>query len=61
MKTILTILSIIGLLFTLAPAFFHFYGIITLEEQKILMLAGTILWLTTAPFWLGKKRKESEA
>jgi uncharacterized protein YxeA len=56
-KTILIVISVIGLLLTLLPAFFYFYNEITLDQQKNLMLTGTILWLSSAPFWLGKKKK----
>lgn len=57
MKILLQILSIIGLMFTLLPSFFHFFKIISLDTHKMFMLIGTILWFGTAVFWIGKKKE----
>jgi len=54
MKTILKILSALGLIMTLVPSFLVFSGVITLDMNKWLMLLGTILWFVTAPFWMDK-------
>jgi hypothetical protein len=32
-----------------------FGGFISFDDNKTLMLAGTVLWFLTAPFWLKKK------
>ena len=58
MKLILKILSVIGLILTLVPSFMVFTGTITLDTNKWLMLIGTIVWFTTAPFWMNKKAAE---
>lgn len=56
---LLKILSAIGLILTLVPSFLVFAGVIDLECNKTLMLAGTILWFITAPFWMNQKREEA--
>ncbi len=58
MKILLSIISVVGLLLTIIPAFLVFFGSISLEQNKNLMLVGTILWFLTAPFWLNKKTEE---
>jgi len=55
MKTILKILSFIGLILTVVPSFMVFSGSITLDMHKWLMLIGTLVWFFTAPFWMNKK------
>lgn len=55
MKTVLVIISIIGLILALIPAFMVFFGKIDLDAGKNLMLAGTLLWFATAPFWMKPK------
>jgi len=59
MLIFLKILSAIGLILTLAPSFLVFSGAIDLECNKTLMLAGTILWFVTAPFWMNRNRGEA--
>lgn len=54
MKTLLKILSAIGLILTLLPSFLVFAGVIEFDTHKLLMLIGTILWFATAPFWMNK-------
>jgi hypothetical protein len=58
MKTILKIISFIGLILTLVPSFIVFSGAMTLDMHKWLMLLGTLLWFVTAPFWMNKKTSE---
>ena len=55
MTLLLKILSVIGLLLTIVPAFLVFSGSMTIELHYTLMLIGTILWFATAPFWMLKK------
>ena len=55
MKTILIVLSVLGLILTIAPAFLVFAGTIPWTTHSNLMAAGMVLWFATAPFWLGKK------
>ncbi|GAA4458359.1 hypothetical protein GCM10023189_30480 [Nibrella saemangeumensis] len=56
MKTILKPLSYIGLALTVVPAFLVFYGVLSLADHKLLMLAGMLLWFVTAPFWILEKK-----
>jgi hypothetical protein len=55
MRKILQILSVIGLIVTIAPSFLVFYDVIPLETSKILMILGAFLWFGSAPFWMNKK------
>ena len=58
MKLILMILSYLGLALTLLPSFFVFFNAIEFSTHTQLMLAGTILWFVTAPFWIGKEKTQ---
>lgn len=60
MKTILKIVSLLGLLFTILPAIAVFNGWIELKVHFILMLIGVFLWFSTAPFWMKSKSLEEE-
>lgn len=57
MRTILIIISFIGLGMTIIPAILVFNGIIDLHQHKVLMFIGTLLWFGTAPFWMGNKQE----
>jgi hypothetical protein len=52
MKTILKIISLIGLLFTIVPSFFVFNGLIDKQKHFIFMGIGLALWFATSPFWM---------
>lgn len=52
MKTMLKLFSAVGLVLTVAPAFFVFAGAITWAVHARWMLVGTLLWFITAPFWM---------
>lgn len=54
MKIAIKILSYIGLALTIIPVFFVLNGSMSDETYKSLMLAGTIGWFVTAPFWIFK-------
>lgn len=60
MKTAAKIISFLSLLLTLLPSFLVYGGIITLDLNKGLMLAGTIGWFVSAVFWM-KTAKEAGA
>lgn len=59
MKKIAFPISIVCLLLTLIPSFLVYAGLISLEVNKNLMLAGTIGWFCTAPFWMNKRKEEN--
>ena len=60
MRTLLKIVSFLGLLMTVSPAFLHFFGIIEFEQHKWITFLGTALYLGTAPFWMNKKKKVTQ-
>ena len=55
MKTVLKIVSLVGLIATIVPSFLVFADIITLDTNKLLMILGTLLWFISVPFWMNKK------
>ena len=56
MRHLLIFLSINGLILTLLPSLLVYHEVITLDTYKTLTLVGTVLWLTTAPWWMNKKK-----
>lgn len=56
MDKFLKVLSFTGLILSLLPAFLSFAGLISFEQFKILLVAGTVLWFSTAPSWINKKK-----
>ena len=55
MKTILKLVSLLGLLITIVPSFLVFADVISLDTNKLLMILGTLLWFISVPFWMDKK------
>jgi len=55
MRTVTIILSYVGLGLTVIPSFFVFAGKISWNAHAQLMMAGTLLWFATAPFWIKKR------
>ena len=56
--TALKLVSWLGLALTLLPSFFVFTGVLTLDGFKTIVLAGSLLWLGTAPFWINRDARE---
>ena len=56
-KTLLKIISFVGLLLTFIPSFLVFLNGIELETNKYLMLVGTLLWFGSSPFWMSKSKR----
>lgn len=54
MKSRLILLSVLGLIATIAPPILLFLGKIELGEVKTWMGLGMLLWFVTAPFWINK-------
>jgi hypothetical protein len=54
LKTLLKIISIIGLILTLLPSLLVFYKRIEFNWHLNLMVLGMVLWFSTAPFWMKK-------
>jgi len=57
-RTLLIVISFVGLTLTIVPAFLVFFHRMSLEQNKTIMLVGTIIWFVTAPLWM-KQKKES--
>ena len=55
MKSILVIVSYLGLALTILPSFFLVTGVVPSTTCKSLMLIGTLFWFGTSVFWVGKK------
>jgi len=52
MKSVLKLISFVGLALTLFPAFLVFSGVMTWDRYATWMLVGTLLWFLSAPFWM---------
>jgi hypothetical protein len=57
MRRLWIIISFIGLGLTIFPSILILTGIVTMDQNKNLMLLGTILWFGTVAFWMNKKKK----
>ena len=55
MKLVLKVVSITALVLTILPSLLVYLGVISLDNNKLLMLLGTLLWFLSAPFWMNKK------
>ncbi len=55
MRSILKVISLVALIITIVPSVLVFTGTISLENNKLLMILGTLLWFASAPFWMNKK------
>ena len=56
MKVVLPIISFIGLALVIGAPIVYLVGSLDKDLMKHLMLAGTILWFASVPFWMGKKK-----
>jgi len=60
MKTILKIISALALaMLVVAPSLFY-AGRISLEQNKHLLLAATIVWFAASPFWMLRRGGTSD-
>ena len=57
MKPILILLSALALALTVVPSMLVFAGSLSWSAHATLMLAGTLLWFVTAPFWMEAKSR----
>lgn len=58
MRTVLKVVSVLGLVLTVLPAFLVMAGLIRWEEHAELMLLGMLFWFLSAPFWMKKASVE---
>jgi len=57
MRKLLILLSFIGLGLTIVPSVLVLTGDINMDQNKKLMMIGTILWFGTVVFWMNKSKK----
>jgi hypothetical protein len=55
MTAILKLVSLLGLVLTVVPAFLVLYGTMEWRTHSHLMLLGLVLWFGTAPLWMKGK------
>jgi hypothetical protein len=55
MKTLLKVISYIGLALTIVPSILVFNGVITKQTHFTIMTVGMVLWFATAVFWIKDK------
>lgn len=56
MKTLLKLLSYLALLLVVVPPVLYLAGSLEKSTMSNLMLAGTLVWFATVPFWMGRKQ-----
>jgi hypothetical protein len=54
-RRILMVISFASLALTIVPSFLVFLQEIGMEQNKTLMLIGTVGWFVTAPYWMKKQ------
>ena len=54
MITVARILSWLALGGTIVPAMLFYTGQVTLDQTRAGMLAATVVWFATAPFWMDR-------
>jgi len=59
MKYLYPVLAITGLLLTLIPSILLYLGMLSLENMKMYMFIGAMVWFSGAIPWLGKKKNAS--
>ena len=55
MKYIVEVMAILGLLLTVIPSFFVWYGYLSWDIHTQSAFVGMVLWFIFAPIWLRKK------
>ncbi len=54
MKKLIAIISLVALALVIAPAVMYLSDSMDKSRIQMLMLAGTVLWFVSAPFWMGR-------
>lgn len=57
MKTLIPIVSALGLSLVIIPACLYLAGFMDKPQVKSLMLIGTLLWFFSAPLWIGRNKE----
>jgi hypothetical protein len=58
MKGLMPVVSYVGLALVLVPALAYLAGSMEKGTMTNVMLAGTIVWFGSVPFWMGRKTPE---
>lgn len=58
MKTALKLTSIVGLALVIVPPILYLAGNLDKGLMQSLMLAGTVLWFASAPWWMGRNNSQ---
>jgi hypothetical protein len=61
MKSLIKIISCLGLALTIIPSLFVFKGVIDIRVHYQLMIVGMIMWFATAPFWMKSSGLHTES
>ncbi len=56
MKPILMAASVVGLALVIVPPVLYFAARMDKGSMQALMLAGTLLWFASVPFWMGRRQ-----
>lgn len=57
MRSLAKTLGLLALVATILPPALFMFKVMPLEPMKWIMLAATVVWFATAPFWLSTDRK----
>lgn len=58
MKIALKLTSIVGLALVIVPPILYLAGNLDKGLMQSLMLAGTVLWFASAPWWMGRNNSQ---
>lgn len=56
MNKVVKYLSFLGLALVLVPAVLYLFAMLEKSTMSLLMIAGTVLWFSTVPFWSGRRQ-----
>lgn len=58
MKNLYKIASGLGLILTIVPPVLFFMEKTDLDQMKLWMGIGMVIWMVTAPFWINKNKED---
>ena len=56
MRKALQVISYLALVSVVAAPVLYYTGVLTLQANKSLMLASTVVWFVVTPFWMERKK-----
>lgn len=60
MRRVLQFISFLGLALVIIPSMLYLFQSMDKTSMKGFMLAGTLLWFATVPFWLDRSVNNNE-